>query len=78
MDFSLTHEQEQYRQGIRGICAKFPDSYWRGIDAEKRYPEEFVRALTTHGVRARVRELQERGGVNPAFQEDRRTAPRPE
>src|SRR5881296_1522541 len=49
MDFSLTHEQEQYRHGIREICAKFPDSYWRQIDAEKRYPEEFVRALTSGG-----------------------------
>ncbi|TMG18888.1 MAG: acyl-CoA dehydrogenase, partial [Chloroflexi bacterium] len=49
MDFSLTDEQERYRQGVREICTKFPDSYWRRIDAEKRYPEEFVRALTTGG-----------------------------
>ena len=49
MDFSLTDEQERYRQGVREICTKFPDSYWRRIDAEKRYPEEFVQALTTGG-----------------------------
>src|SRR5256885_14786513 len=49
MDFSLNDEQERYRQGVREICTKFPDSYWRRIDAEKRYPEEFVRALTTGG-----------------------------
>ena len=34
MDFSLSDEQESYRDGIREVCAKFPDSYWRGIDAE--------------------------------------------
>src|SRR2546430_15837144 len=49
MDFSLNDEQERYRQGVQEICTKFPDSYWRRIDAEKRYPEEFVRALTTGG-----------------------------
>src|SRR5438876_11959104 len=49
MDFSLSDEQERYREGIREVCAKFPDSYWRKIDAEKRYPEEFVRALTDGG-----------------------------
>src|SRR5436305_14969204 len=46
MDFSLSDEQERYREGIREVFAKFPDSYWRGIDAERRYPEEFVQALT--------------------------------
>jgi len=49
MDFRLSDEQERYREGIREVCAKFPDSYWRGIDAEKRYPEEFVQALTAGG-----------------------------
>src|SRR2546428_3361702 len=49
MDFRLSDEQERYREGIREVCAKFPDSYWRAIDAEKRYPEEFVRALTDGG-----------------------------
>src|SRR5438445_36942 len=49
MDFSLSDEQERYRAGIREVCAKFPDSYWRAIDAEKRYPEEFVLALSDGG-----------------------------
>src|SRR5207249_8628286 len=49
MDFSLSDEQERYREGIREVCAKFPDSYWRKNDAEKSYPEEFVRALTDGG-----------------------------
>jgi acyl-CoA dehydrogenase len=49
MDFSLSPEQELYRDGVRAICAKFPESYWRQVDAEKRYPDEFVRALTDGG-----------------------------
>lgn len=49
MDFNLSSEQEQYRDGVRTVCARFPESYWRHIDAEKRYPDEFVRALTEGG-----------------------------
>jgi acyl-CoA dehydrogenase len=49
MDFSLSPEQELYRDGVRAVCARFPESYWRRVDAEKRYPEEFVRALTDGG-----------------------------
>ena len=49
MDFSLSDQQERYREGIKELCAKFGDSYWRALDAERRYPEEFVWALTAGG-----------------------------
>ncbi len=49
MDFSLSPDQELYRDSVRAVCAKFPESYWRQVDAEKRYPDEFVRALTVGG-----------------------------
>ncbi len=49
MDFSLSPEQELYRDGVRAVCAKLPESYWRRVDAERRYPDEFVRALTDGG-----------------------------
>jgi acyl-CoA dehydrogenase len=49
MDFSLSSEQELYRDGVRAVCARFPESYWQQVDAEKRYPDEFVRALTDGG-----------------------------
>jgi len=49
MDFSLSPEQELYRDGVRAVCAKFPESYWRQVDSEKRYPDDFVRALTDGG-----------------------------
>jgi acyl-CoA dehydrogenase len=36
------------RDGIRGLCERFPDAYWRGLEPD-RYPTEFVDALTTAG-----------------------------
>jgi acyl-CoA dehydrogenase len=40
---------EDLRQGVRKVCAKFPDSYWREHDAKREYPEEFVKAMTKAG-----------------------------
>src|SRR5215210_2606461 len=41
--------EEELRGGVREVCASFPQSYWRELDAERRYPEEFVRAMTESG-----------------------------
>ncbi|HEY8677331.1 MAG TPA: acyl-CoA dehydrogenase family protein [Candidatus Dormibacteraeota bacterium] len=49
MDFTLSAEQEQYRQAVATLCRKFPESYWQQVDREKRYPDAFVRALTDGG-----------------------------
>src|SRR5919202_6568891 len=49
MDFSLTAEQQELRAAVREVCNRFPDSYWRELDARKQYPEEFVKALTEGG-----------------------------
>jgi acyl-CoA dehydrogenase len=40
---------EEIREAVRGLCAVFPDQYFRKIDAERGYPEEFVNALTKAG-----------------------------
>jgi len=40
---------EDLRRGVREVCAEFPDSYWRELDARREYPEEFVRAMTGAG-----------------------------
>jgi len=40
---------EDIRAGVRGLCAQFPDEYFRRIDAERGYPAEFVDALTKAG-----------------------------
>ena len=49
MDFSLTADQQRYRDAVREVCARFPETYWRDLDAHKHYPEEFVDALTKGG-----------------------------
>ena len=43
------HEPQDLRQGVRDLCARFPDEYWRDLDANREYPEEFVRAMTEAG-----------------------------
>jgi acyl-CoA dehydrogenase len=37
------------RSGVRELCARFPDAYWRGLEVDRSYPEEFVRTLTEAG-----------------------------
>lgn len=39
----------ELRAGVRAVCAAFPDAYWRALDAERAYPEAFVRAMTDAG-----------------------------
>jgi acyl-CoA dehydrogenase len=45
----LTENHEDLRRGVREICSRFPNEYWRDLDAERRYPEEFVAAMTGAG-----------------------------
>ncbi|QIG46946.1 acyl-CoA/acyl-ACP dehydrogenase [Nordella sp. HKS 07] len=45
-------ENETYgeiRQEIRKLCQRFPGAYWRELDRERRYPTDFVAALTEAG-----------------------------
>jgi acyl-CoA dehydrogenase len=39
----------EIRAGVRALCAEFPPEYFRRIDHERGYPEEFVAALTRAG-----------------------------
>jgi len=48
----MTTHAEQFqdiRDGIRSLCAQFPDEYFRRVDEKRAYPEEFVDALTSAG-----------------------------
>jgi acyl-CoA dehydrogenase len=38
-----------FREGVRKVCERFPDEYWRELDARREYPEEFVKAMTRAG-----------------------------
>src|SRR5205809_4678801 len=37
------------RTAVRDLCKGFQDSYWRQVDAERAYPDAFVKALTHAG-----------------------------
>jgi acyl-CoA dehydrogenase len=37
------------REAVRALCRTFSPEYWRRLDEERAYPEEFVRALTQAG-----------------------------
>ena len=45
----MSRAHEDLRRGVREVCARFPDRYWRELDAARRYPEEFVGAMTEAG-----------------------------
>ncbi len=49
MDFSLSDERRAIRGAVRELCARFPDAYWRELDARSAYPDAFVTALTEAG-----------------------------
>jgi len=46
-----TREQDlqEIRSAVAKLCAGFPGEYWRALDRERKYPTEFVRALTAAG-----------------------------
>lgn len=48
----MSHQPDDYshvRDGVRALCSTFTGEYWRKIDEERGYPEEFVKALTHAG-----------------------------
>jgi len=48
----MTDHIEAYsdiRDAVAKLCARFPGAYWRALDREMAYPQEFVAALTDAG-----------------------------
>ena len=44
-----TPDQAVLRTAVRDLCRSFSQQYWRELDAERGYPEAFVKALTEAG-----------------------------
>src|ERR1700722_16862010 len=42
-------EYREIRSAVRELCAHFPPEYFRRIDEQRAYPEEFIVALTKAG-----------------------------
>src|SRR6202000_211056 len=49
MKFPTQDKYQEIRDALRGLCADYPDEYWRKIDEARGYPEAFVDALTSAG-----------------------------
>jgi acyl-CoA dehydrogenase len=45
------HSYADIRDAVRSLCAEFPGEYFRKIDEQRAYPEQFVDALTKAGWR---------------------------
>jgi len=49
VSIALGEDFPEIRDGVRRICADFPNEYWRKLDEAEAYPKEFVDALTRAG-----------------------------
>lgn len=49
MDFSVEPDHDAIRSAIRGLCARFPDAYWRAHDRDHEFPWELYEALAEGG-----------------------------
>lgn len=45
-----TPELTRLRARVRAFCSEFPAEYWRETDRDRRYPQEFVDAMTASGL----------------------------
>ena len=46
---TIGHTHNDIREAVRALCRNFAADYWRDLDAERAYPEAFVRALSDAG-----------------------------
>ncbi len=49
MSDPILEKYQDIRDGVRALCAEYPDEYHRKIDEARAYPEAFVNALTKAG-----------------------------
>ncbi|NQV22175.1 MAG: acyl-CoA/acyl-ACP dehydrogenase [Rhodospirillales bacterium] len=49
LDAERSFQLQAVREGVKALCAKFDETYWRELDAVTGYPTEFVRELTSSG-----------------------------
>src|SRR6266404_3737895 len=45
----MTELEAEIRAGVRKLCERFGDGYWREIDEQRAYPDAFVHAMTDAG-----------------------------
>ena len=45
----MTGEYRDVRDAVALLCARYPDEYWAGCEADHRFPWEFYRAMAEAG-----------------------------
>ena len=48
-EFGVSDDQKALCQSVRDLCARFPETYWRGLEKTSAYPTDFINALTEGG-----------------------------
>ncbi len=49
LSLKLGETYPEIRDAVRDLCRQYPDAYWRKIDEERGFPEQFVEALSSAG-----------------------------
>ena len=49
MDFQTPEHWDSIRAGVREVCGRYGGEYWRRLDRERGFPEEFVAELSREG-----------------------------
>ena len=49
MDAAAADHIAEIRAAVAALCARYPEAYWRGLDADRGYPAEFVAEMTEAG-----------------------------
>ena len=66
MNFEHPAEFETIRSEVRRLCDRFDDAYWQSLEPD-RYPDDFVKELTSHGwLAALIPEEYGGGGISLA------------
>ena len=45
----MTELEAEIRAGVRKLCERFGDGYWREVDEQRAYPDAFIRTMTDAG-----------------------------
>lgn len=49
IQLTMTPERIAIRDAVAQLCSRFGQDYWTALDRERKYPEDFVKALTDGG-----------------------------
>ncbi len=66
LQMNIGNDYPDFREGVRKLCAHFPDKYWRDLDKAGEYPDAFVKAMGDGGYLSAL-VPEEYGGLGVPF-----------